>query len=64
LKSNDLLISFSKELLEDFIAKKESIPLRKMKPKNNMVNERFENILKRKVIGEYTSNYQRKRNKK
>ncbi len=55
---------FSAELLKDFQIKKEPIPLRKMKPKTNVLSERFENILKRNIIGEYSLDNTKKKNRK
>jgi len=58
-----MIILFSKELLEEFVANPESIPLRKLKANSNLISERFSNILKRKIIGEVNSNF-KKRNRK
>jgi len=59
------LIIFSADLLKDFQVKKDPIPLRKMKTKTNIISERFENILKRNVVGEFTHKLNKKaRNRK
>jgi hypothetical protein len=50
--------------LKDFQIKKDPIPLRKMKPKTNVLSERFENILKRNIIGEYSLDNTKKKNRK
>jgi hypothetical protein len=42
--------------------KKQQIPLRKLKSKTSFLNERFDNILKRNVLGEY-SRPSKRRNK-
>jgi hypothetical protein len=47
--------------LTDFHVKKEPIPLRKMKTRTSIISERFENILKRNVVGEYNNNNTKKR---
>jgi hypothetical protein len=49
--------------LKDFDAKKEPVPLRKMKTKGNILRDRFENILKRNVLGEYESKAHKKNRK-
>jgi len=46
-----------KDLLRDFQVKKEGIPLRKMKTRNTVISERFQNILKRNVVGEFNHNH-------
>jgi hypothetical protein len=56
--------NYSPELLRDFQVKKDPIPLRKLKTKNNVMSERFENILKRNVIGEYQNDHAKKKNRK
>jgi len=52
------------QLLNDFQVKTDQIPLRKLKPTNSIVNERFENMLKRNTVGEYSHPKLRKRNRK
>lgn len=54
---------FSQELLEEFVANPEPIPLRKLKTNNNLISDRFTNIIKRKIIGDLNSKA-KKRNRK
>ena len=51
-----------KDLLENFSTKK--IPLRNLNSKINPLEERWDNILKRKIIGNYDRNSNKKRNRK
>ena len=51
-----------KDLLENFSTKK--IPLRNLNSKINPLEERWDNILKRKLIGNYDRNSNKKRNRK
>ena len=51
-----------KDLLENFSTKK--IPLRNLNTKINPLEERWDNILKRKLIGDYDRNSNKKRNRK
>ena len=44
-----------KELLEDFQVNKEPVPLRKMREEINPLSERWDNIMKRNIIGEYSN---------
>ena len=53
-----------KELLEDFQVNKEPIPLRKMREEINPLSERWDNIMKRKMIGEYSTHQRKKGNRK
>lgn len=55
--------NFSKELLEEFVANPEPIPLRKLKTNNNLISDRFANIIKRNIIGDLKSKA-KKRNRK
>lgn len=41
-----------KELLEDFEVKKEPVPLRKIKSNTNFLKDRFNNVIKRNVLGD------------
>jgi hypothetical protein len=49
--------------LEDFQVRKAPLPLRKMKATNNLLRDRFENIIKRDLVGEVSSKV-KKRNRK
>jgi hypothetical protein len=51
-------------LLNDFQVKKEPVPLRKMKTRGSVLSDRFENILKRNVVGNYENSFMKKRNRK
>ena len=53
-----------KELLEDFQVNKEPIPLRKMREEINPLSERWENIMKRNMIGEYSNKIRKTGNRK
>ena len=53
-----------KELLEDFQVNKNPVPLRKMKEEINPLSERWNNIMKRNMIGEYSNKIRRKGNRK
>ncbi len=53
-----------KELLEDFQVNKNPVPLRKMKEEINPLSERWDNIMKRNMIGEYSYKIRRPRNRK
>ena len=53
-----------KEFLEDFQVKKEQIPLRKLKPNSNFLSDRWDNIIKRNVLGIYTRSQSKKGNRK
>lgn len=55
-KYNIYSIINSKDLLEEFIVKKDPTPLRKMKSNRNYISERFDNIVKRNVIGKDNQN--------
>lgn len=50
-------------MLEEFVSNPEPTPLRKLRTNNNLISERFNNILKRNVVGEYNSKV-KKRNRK
>ena len=52
------------ELLEDFQVNKNPVPLRRMKEEINPLSERWNNILKRNMIGEYTTKIRRPGNRK
>ena len=53
-----------KELLEDFQVNKEPIPLRQMREDINPLSERWENIMKRNMIGEYSNKIRKTGNRK
>jgi len=53
-----------KELLEDFQVNKTPVPLRKMREEINPLSERWNNIMKRKMIGEYSTKIRRPGNRK
>ena len=53
-----------KELLEDFQVNKTQVPLRKMREEINPLSERWNNIIKRNMIGEYTTKTRKKANRK
>ena len=53
-----------KELLEDFQVNKNPLPLRKMKEEINPLSERWDNIMKRNMIGEYSYKLRRPKNRK
>ena len=53
-----------KELLEDFQVNKEPIPLRKMREEINPLSERWDNIMKRNMIGEYSNKIRKAGNRK
>ena len=53
-----------KELLEDFQVNKEQIPLRKMREEINPLSERWDNIMKRNMIGEYSNKKRKTGNRK
>ena len=53
-----------KELLEDFQVNKEPVPLRKMREDINPLSERWENIMKRNMIGEYSNKIRKTGNRK
>ena len=53
-----------KELLEDFQVNKNPIPLRKMKEEINPLSERWNNLIKRNMIGEYSNKIRKKGNRK
>ena len=53
-----------KELLEDFQVNKEPVPLRKMREEINPLSERWENIMKRNMIGEYSNKIRKTGNRK
>ena len=53
-----------KELLEDFQVNKGPIPLRQMKEDINPLSERWENIMKRNMIGEYSNKIRKTGNRK
>lgn len=53
-----------KELLEDFQVNKAPVPLRKMREEINPLSERWDNIMKRKMIGEYSTKIRRPGNRK
>ena len=53
-----------KELLEDFQVNKTPIPLRKMREETNQLSERWNNIMKRKMIGEYSTKIRKPGNRK
>ena len=50
------------ELLEDFQVNKNQVPLRKMKEEMNPLSERWNNIIKRKMLGEYSNKVRKKIN--
>lgn len=50
------------ELLEDFQVNKNQVPLRKMKEEMNPLSERWNNIIKRKMLGEYSNKVRKKVN--
>ena len=52
------------ELLEDFQVNKNHIPLRKMREEINPLSERWNNIMKRNMIGEYTTKIRKPGNRK
>jgi hypothetical protein len=49
--------------LEDFQVRKAQLPLRKIKMGNYLIRDRFENIIKRNLVGEISSKA-KKRNRK
>jgi len=51
------------ELLNDFDTNREPVPLRKMRANNQLIADRFSNIIKRNIVGEYASRH-KKRNRK
>ena len=52
-------------MLEDFQIKKEGTQaLRNLKVKSNLIRDRFDNLLKRKILGEVKIDTKRKRNTK
>ena len=53
-----------KDLLEDFQVNKEPVPLRKMREEINPLSERWENIMKRNMIGEYSNKVRKTGNRK
>lgn len=53
-----------KELLEDFQVKKDPVPLRKLKTSSNFLSDRWENVIKRNVLGKYTRETSKKKNRK
>ena len=53
-----------KELLEDFQVNKEPVPLRKMREEINPLSERWDNIMKRNMIGEYSNKIRKPGNRK
>ena len=53
-----------KELLEDFQVNKEPVPLRKMREEINPLSERWDNIMKRNIIGEYSNKIRKPANRK
>ena len=53
-----------KELLEDFQVNKEQLPLRKMREEINPLSERWDNIMKRNMIGEYSNKIRKPGNRK
>ena len=53
-----------KELLEDFQVNKGPIPLRKMREEINPLSERWNNIMKRNMIGEYSNKIRKPMNRK
>ena len=53
-----------KELLEDFQVNKEQVPLRKMREDINPLSERWDNIMKRNMIGEYSNKVRKPNNRK
>ena len=53
-----------KELLEDFQVNKTQVPLRKMREEINPLSERWNNIMKRNMIGEYSTKIRKKGNRK
>ena len=53
-----------KKLLEDFQVNKEPVPLRKMREDINPLSERWENIMKRNMIGEYSNKIRKTGNRK
>lgn len=53
-----------KELLEDFQVNKTPVPLRKMREEINPLSERWNNIMKRNMIGEYSTKTRKKGNRK
>lgn len=53
-----------KELLEDFQVNKAPVPLRKMREEINPLSERWNNIMKREMIGEYSTKIRRPGNRK
>lgn len=61
--SNNFDLS-SPDLLTDFQVKKDIQPLRKQKAKTSLLSDRFENILKRKEIGEFSLKLKNKKNRK
>lgn len=52
------------ELIEDFAIRKEPLPLRKIRPSTNTLSERWENVIKRNIIGKYNPTEGKKRNRK
>ena len=50
-------------MLEEFVANPEPMPLRKLRTNNKLISDRFANIIKRNIIGEY-NNKLKKRNRK
>ena len=53
-----------KELLEDFQVNKNPVPLRKMKEEINPLSERWNNIMKRNMLGEQSNKIRKKGNRK
>ena len=52
------------ELIEDFAIGKEPLPLRKIRPSTSTLSERWENVIKRNIIGKYNPTEGKKRNRK
>ena len=52
------------ELIEDFAIRKEPLPLRKIRPSSNTLSDRWENVIKRNMIGKYNPTEGKKRNRK
>ena len=53
-----------KELLEDFQVNKNPVPLRKIREEINPLSERWNNIMKRNMIGEYSIKMRKPKNRK
>ena len=49
--------------MNDFDTNREPVPLRKMRANNQLIADRFSNIIKRNIVGEYASRH-KKRNRK